>query len=160
MHTQPHRRARVVVLCWKLPLALYIVWANSKGSGETAQILRLFWAFPGCLYDEYHFHISQLLYHISSSLNKVIIIIIIILVWLMYDMMMHHNTWLYVQWSTCILGASTSIQPANPWYKVWNANLIEAKTIPNLVTLSCWEAIFCSWFMGPSTWHFKSSAQA
>ena len=28
--------------------------ANSEGSGETAQMHRLTWAFPGCLCDKYH----------------------------------------------------------------------------------------------------------
>ena len=41
--------ARDVALCPKLPLVPYIVWANSVGYGETAQICRLAGAFAVCL---------------------------------------------------------------------------------------------------------------
>ena len=39
---------------------LHIVCANSKGSGETAQMCRLAWALAVCLWDRYHFLMSWL----------------------------------------------------------------------------------------------------
>ena len=46
---------RLHVLCLvSIRLLPYLVCANSEGSGETAQMRRLAWAFAGCLCDKYH----------------------------------------------------------------------------------------------------------
>ena len=42
MQAQPHRDK---ALCMKFHLVPYIIWANREGSGETAQMRRLAWAF-------------------------------------------------------------------------------------------------------------------
>ena len=39
----------------------HIVWGNSQGSGETARMHRLAWAFAGRICDEYHFLMSRLI---------------------------------------------------------------------------------------------------
>ena len=44
-----------------LRLFPYFMCANSEGSGETAQMRRLAWAFPGRLYDKYHNFMSWLI---------------------------------------------------------------------------------------------------
>ena len=56
---QPSSRARSVAICLKLPLAPYIVWANSESYGQTAWMCRLAWAFTVGIFDKHHFHMSQ-----------------------------------------------------------------------------------------------------
>ena len=50
-----------LALCSKLPQVPCIEWANCKGSGETAWMLRLAWAFAVRICDKYHFHVSWLI---------------------------------------------------------------------------------------------------
>ena len=55
---QTHMRNQPVELCLifggTLRLLPYFMCANSEGSGETARMRRLAWAFAGCLCDKYH----------------------------------------------------------------------------------------------------------
>ena len=44
-HAQPFRVARDLAFCLKVPLDSLLVWASSEGSGETARMRRLAWAF-------------------------------------------------------------------------------------------------------------------
>ena len=39
---------------WSDPSSTYFLCTNSEGSGETAWMCRLAWAFAGCLCDKYH----------------------------------------------------------------------------------------------------------
>ena len=50
--------------------AIYYMSANSKGSGETALMRRLAWAFSGRLGDKYPFLICWLTYYEYSSIPK------------------------------------------------------------------------------------------
>ena len=59
MHSYPVG-ARSPALCLQLPLAPYLVWANSKGFRETAQMHRLAWAFAVRPCDKYPFHMGWL----------------------------------------------------------------------------------------------------
>ena len=61
-HVQPLKRVRDVALRLKLPLTAFIVWANSEGSGETARIRGIIWAFAVCLFGKYHFFMCRLKY--------------------------------------------------------------------------------------------------
>ena len=47
----------------------YFMCANSKGSGETAQMRRLAWAFAGRLCDKYHNLLSWLIFHFFPLLQ-------------------------------------------------------------------------------------------
>ena len=49
---------RFPFLCLKLPVVPSIMWANSKGCGETAQMCRLAWAFAVLLCDKTFFLLS------------------------------------------------------------------------------------------------------
>ena len=53
-HAQPSSGARCLIFCWTLRLLPYLMYANSDGSGETARMRRLAWAFAGRLCDKYH----------------------------------------------------------------------------------------------------------
>ena len=55
VHVQPLIRVRDVALSLKLPLTPFVMWANSEGSGESAQMRRLAWAFAVGLCDKYPF---------------------------------------------------------------------------------------------------------
>ena len=46
-----------LAICLKLPHGPYFMSANSKGSGETALMRRLAWAFAGLLCDKYPFYV-------------------------------------------------------------------------------------------------------
>ena len=46
------------------------MWANSEGSGETAPMRRLAWAFAGRLCDKYHNLMSWLYYDLSEAFEK------------------------------------------------------------------------------------------
>ena len=53
-----------------LLLLLYFMCANSEGSGETAQMRRLAWAFAGRLCDKYHNPMSWLKLWIGTLLKS------------------------------------------------------------------------------------------
>ena len=53
-HTQPSIGARCLIFGRTILLFPYVMCANSKGSGETAQMHRLARAFAGHLCDKYH----------------------------------------------------------------------------------------------------------
>ena len=54
--------ARCLIFSWTLCLHPYFMCANSEGSGETARMRRLAWAFAGRLCDKYHNLISWLIW--------------------------------------------------------------------------------------------------
>ena len=56
-------------ICLKLPQGLYYMSANSKGSGETALMRRLAWAFAGRLCDKYPFPIAWLNYLVTNLIR-------------------------------------------------------------------------------------------
>ena len=72
-HAQPSSAARCLIFSRTLRLLPYSMCANSEGSGETARMRRLAWAFAGRLCDKYHNLMSWLNYmsvwH-SKSLEK------------------------------------------------------------------------------------------
>ena len=51
---QPSSGARCLIFGRTLRLLSYFMWATSEGSGETARMRRLAWAFAGRLFDKYH----------------------------------------------------------------------------------------------------------
>ena len=53
-HVQPSCRVKCLIFGWTLRLLPYFMCANSKGSGETARLPSLSWAFAGRLCDKYH----------------------------------------------------------------------------------------------------------
>ena len=53
-HAQPSSVARCLNIGRTLRLFPYFMCANSEGSGETARLRRLAWAFAGRLCDKYH----------------------------------------------------------------------------------------------------------
>ena len=53
-HAQQSSGARCLIFGWTLRLFPYFMCANSEGSGETARMHRLAWAFAGRLCDKYH----------------------------------------------------------------------------------------------------------
>ena len=53
-HAQPSSGARCLIFGRTLRLLPYFMCANSEGSGETAWMRRLAWAFAGRLCDKYH----------------------------------------------------------------------------------------------------------
>ena len=64
MHAEPSSGARDLIFGQILRLLPYFMCANSKDSGETAQMCRLTWAFAGRLCDKYHNLMSWLKYYI------------------------------------------------------------------------------------------------
>ena len=52
-HAQPSSGARCPIVGRILHLLPYVMFANSEGSGETARMRRLAWAFAGRLCDKY-----------------------------------------------------------------------------------------------------------
>ena len=60
-HVQPSSGARCLIFGGTLRLLPNFMCANSEGSGETAQMRRLGWAFAGRLYDKYHNLMSWLI---------------------------------------------------------------------------------------------------
>ena len=46
------------------------MWANSEGSGETARMRRLAWAFAGRLCDKFHNLVSWLIYELHMGLTS------------------------------------------------------------------------------------------
>ena len=59
-HAQSSNRARSLIFCRTLCLLSCFMWVNSEGSGETARMRRLAWAFAGRLCDKYHNPMSWL----------------------------------------------------------------------------------------------------
>ena len=53
-HAQPSSGARCLIFGRTLRQLPYFMCANSEGSGKTARMRRLAWAFAGRLYDKYH----------------------------------------------------------------------------------------------------------
>ena len=60
-HAQISSGARCLIFSNTLHLLPYLVCANSKGSGKTARMRRLAWAFAGRLCDKYHNRMSWLI---------------------------------------------------------------------------------------------------
>ena len=58
-HAQPFRRARNLAFCLKVPLDSLLVWASSRGSGETARMRRLAWTFAARIGDKYQIRLTQ-----------------------------------------------------------------------------------------------------
>ena len=54
VHAQPSNGARCLIFGQTRRLFPYFMCANSEGSGETARMCRLTWAFAGRLCDKYH----------------------------------------------------------------------------------------------------------
>ena len=54
-----------------ISLILHIVWANSKGTGETARMCRLAWAFIVSLCAKYRFHMGWLKFEKKLPENTV-----------------------------------------------------------------------------------------
>ena len=61
-HSQPSSGARCLIFGQTLRLLPYFMCANSDGSGETARMRRLTWAFPCRLCGKYHNLMSWLKY--------------------------------------------------------------------------------------------------
>ena len=51
-HAQPFRGARDLAFCLKVPLDSLLVWASSRGSGETVRMRRLAWTFAASIGDK------------------------------------------------------------------------------------------------------------
>ena len=68
-HAQPSSGARCLIFGRTLRLLPYFMCANSEGSGETAQMRRLAWAFAGRLCDKYHNLMSWLKWHSEVSIS-------------------------------------------------------------------------------------------
>ena len=66
-HAQLSSGARCLIFGRTLCLLPYFMWANSEGSGETARMRRLAWAFAGRLCDKYHNLMSWLKCAIMKS---------------------------------------------------------------------------------------------
>ena len=58
-HAQPFRVARDLAFCLKVPLDSLLVWASSKGSGETARMRRLAWTFAARIGDKYQIRLAR-----------------------------------------------------------------------------------------------------
>ena len=58
-HVQTFRGARDLAFCLKVPLDSLLVWASSKGSGETARIRRLAWTFAARIGDKYQIRLAR-----------------------------------------------------------------------------------------------------
>ena len=58
-HAQPFRGARDLAFCLKVPLDSLLVWASSKGSGETARMRRLAWTFAARIGDKYQIRLTR-----------------------------------------------------------------------------------------------------
>ena len=58
-HAQPFRGARDLAFCLKVSLDSLLVWASSKGSGETARMRRLAWTFAARIGDKYQICLSR-----------------------------------------------------------------------------------------------------
>ena len=68
MHAQPSSGARCLIFSQTLRLLPYVMCVNSEGSGETARMPRLAWAFAGRLCDKYHHLMSWLILYVNRAL--------------------------------------------------------------------------------------------
>ena len=68
--SQPFRGTRDLAFCLKVPLHSMILWANSGGSGETAQMRRLTWTFAAGIGDKYWLHFVSLFECCLTSLSQ------------------------------------------------------------------------------------------
>ena len=57
-HAQPFSGARDLAFCLKVPLDSLLVWASSKGSGETSRMRRLAWTFAARIGDKYQIRLT------------------------------------------------------------------------------------------------------
>ena len=58
-HAHLFRGARKLAFCLKVPLDSLLVWASSKGSGETARMRRLAWTFAARMGDKYQIRLTR-----------------------------------------------------------------------------------------------------
>ena len=58
-HAQPFRGARDLAFCLKVPLDSLLIWASSRGSGETALMRRLAWTFTARIGDKYKIRLTR-----------------------------------------------------------------------------------------------------
>ena len=58
-HAQPFRGARDLAFYLKVPLDSLLVWASSKGSGDTARMRRLAWTFAAHIGDKYQIRLTR-----------------------------------------------------------------------------------------------------
>ena len=58
-HARPFRGARDLAFCLKVPLDSLLVWASSRGSGETARMRRLAWTFAARIDDKYQTRLAR-----------------------------------------------------------------------------------------------------
>ena len=58
-HAQPFRGAGDLAFCLKVSLDLLLVWASSRGSGETARMCRLAWTFAARIGDKYQIRLTR-----------------------------------------------------------------------------------------------------
>ena len=65
----PSSGPRYLIFGRTLRLLPYFMWANSEGSGETARMRRLAWAFARRLCDKYHNLMSWLNYKIDFDVH-------------------------------------------------------------------------------------------
>ena len=66
---QPSSGARCVIFGRNLRLLPYFMYANSEGSGKTAWMRRLIWAFAGRPFDKYHNLMSWLNFYCRQNLS-------------------------------------------------------------------------------------------
>ena len=69
-HAQPSSGAKCLIFGQILHLRPYFMCANSEGSGETARMRRLTWAFGGRLCDKYQNLMCCLKCHFQNPLNN------------------------------------------------------------------------------------------
>ena len=72
-HVQPFRGARDLAFCLKVPLDSLLVWASSEGSGETARMRRLAWAFAACIGSKYQIRLTQPIQYTDSKKKQYIL---------------------------------------------------------------------------------------
>ena len=68
-HAQPFRGARDLAFCLKVPLDSLLVWASSKGSGETARMRRLAWTFAVCIGYKYQIRLMRSICSLHFFIN-------------------------------------------------------------------------------------------
>ena len=69
-HAQPFRGARDLAFCLKVPLDSLLVWASSKGSGETARMRRLAWTFAARIGDKDQIRLTRPIWSYISNLPQ------------------------------------------------------------------------------------------
>ena len=68
-HAQPFRGARDLAFCLKVPLDSVLVWASSRGSGETARMGRLAWTLAACICDKDQIRLTRPKCNINQTPN-------------------------------------------------------------------------------------------